>query len=99
MTSPSENKVLLEFYYKIQPYGVGWDGFLKKNNLVKFENNNESPMKDILLMFLGIITVYFGLFGTGYLIYNDIFLGSFMIIISFSSAFLTNYIMSNVYKG
>ena len=99
MTSPSENKVLLEFYYKIKPYGIGWDGFLMKNNLVKFENNNESPMKDILLMFLGIITVYFGLFGTGYLIYNDIFLGSFMIIISFSSAFLTNYIMSNGYKG
>ena len=92
LTSPSENKVLLEFYYKIKPYGVGWNGFLKKNNLVKFKNN-ESPMKDLLLMFLGIITVYFGLFGTGYLIYNELFLGFFMIIISFSSAYLTNYIM------
>ena len=99
MTSPSENKVLLEFYYKIKPYGIGWNGFLKKNNLVKFENNNESPMKDLLLMFLGIITVYFGLFGTGYLIYNEMFLGSFMIIISFLSAYITNYIMSNDHKG
>ena len=99
MTSPSENKVLLEFYYKIKPYGIRWNGFLKKNNLVKFENNNESPMKDLLLMFLGIITVYFGLFGTGYLIYNEMFLGSFMIIISFLSAYITNYIMSNDHKG
>ena len=99
MTSPSENKVLLEFYYKIKPYGIGWNGFLKKNNLVKFENNNESPMKDLLLMFLGIITVYFGLFGTGYLIYNEMFLGSFMNIISFLSAYITNYIMSNDHKG
>ena len=92
LTSPSENKVLLEFYYKIKPYGVGWNGFLKKNNLVKFKNN-ESPMKDLILMFLGILTVYFGLFGTGYLIYNELFLGFFMITISFSSAYLTNYIM------
>jgi Na+/proline symporter len=98
-TSPSENKVLLEFYYKIKPYGIGWNGFLKKNNLVKFKNSVDSPMKDLVLMFLGIVTVYFGLFGTGYLIYNQLLIGSFMITISFSSAYAANYIMSSNTKG
>ena len=52
-------------------------------------------MKDLLLMFLGIITVYFGLFGMGYFIYNKLLIGSIMIIISLISAYTTNYIMSN----
>ena len=72
---------------------------MKKNNLVKFENSVDSPMKDLMLMFLGIVTVYFGLFGTGYLIYNQLFIGSLMITISLSSAYVANYIMSSNTKG
>ena len=61
----------------------------------KTRNNEDSSMKDLLLMFLGIITVYFGLFGMGYFIYNKLLIGSIMIIISLISAYTTNYIMSN----
>ena len=93
-TKPSDNKILLEFYTRIKPYGIGWNGFLKSNNIKKTRNNEDSSMKDLLLMFLGIITVYFGLFGIGYFIYNKLLIGSIMIIISLISAYTTNYIMS-----
>ena len=95
LTKPSDNRILLEFYNRIKPYGIGWDGFLKSNNIKKTRNNEDSSMKDLLLMFLGIITVYFGLFGMGYFIYNKLLIGSIMIIISLTSAYNTNYIMSN----
>ena len=95
LTKPSDNRILLEFYNRIKPYGIGWNGFLKSNNIKKTGNNEDSSMKDLLLMFLGIITVYFGLFGMGYFIYNKLLIGSIMIIISLISAYTTNYIMSN----
>ena len=95
LTKPSDNRILLEFYNTIKPYGIGWNGFLKSNNIKKTRNNEDSSMKDLLLMFLGIITVYFGLFGMGYFIYNKLLIGSIMIIISLISAYTTNYIMSN----
>ena len=94
LTKPSDNRILLEFYSRIKPYGIGWNGFLKSNNIKKTRNNEDSSMKDLLLMFLGIITVYFGLFGIGYFIYNKLLIGSIMIIISLISAYTTNYIMS-----
>ena len=95
LTKPSDNRILLEFYNRIKPYGIGWNGFLKSNNIKKTRNNEDSSMKDLLLMFLGIITVYFGLFGMGYFIYNKLLIGSIMIIISLISAYTANYIMSN----
>ena len=95
LTKPSDNRILLDFYNRIKPYGIGWNGFLKSNNIEKTRNNEDSSMKDLLLMFLGIITVYFGLFGIGYFIYNKLLIGSIMIIISLISAYTTNYIMSN----
>ena len=95
LTKPSDNRILLEFYNRIKPYGIGWNGFLKSNNIKKTGNNEDSSMKDLLLMFLGIITVYFGLFGMGYFIYNKLLIGSIMIIISLTSAYTANYIMSN----
>jgi len=45
-------------------------------------------------MFLGVFTVYFGLFGAGLLIYGNFLFGNLLLIISFVSAYFTNYIMS-----
>ena len=84
-----------EFYSRIKPYGIGWNGFLSISNIPKLDHNNEeSPMRDLLLMFLGVFTVYFGLFGTGLLIYGNFLSGNLLLIISFVSAYFTNYIMS-----
>ena len=97
LTKPTKKEKLLEFYYKIKPYGIGWNGFLSINNLVKF-NSKESPMKDLLLMFICIIIVYFGLFGVGYLLYGKTLFGTIMLIISFVLSITANNIMSEQYK-
>ena len=98
LTKPSDKNTLKEFYSRIKPYGIGWNGFLSISNIPKSDHNNEeSPMRDLLLMFLGVFTVYFGLFGTGLLIYGNFLSGNLLLIISFVSAYFTNYIMS--YKG
>ena len=97
LTKPTKKEKLLEFYYKIKPYGIGWNGFLSINNLVKF-NGKESPMKDLLLMFICIIIVYFGLFGFGYLLYGKMLFGTIMLIISFVLSITANNIMSGQYK-
>lgn len=98
-TNPTENKILMEFYNKIKPYGIGWNGFLLANKIQIKNIKEESPMRDILLMILGILTVYFGLFGTGLLIYGKLMMGNLLIIISFIFAIAANYIMSNVDNG
>ena len=95
-TNPTENKTLMEFYNKIKPYGIGWNGFLLANKIQIKNIKEESPMRDILLMILGILTVYFGLFGTGLIIYGKLMIGNLLIIISFISAYTANYIMSNI---
>ena len=97
LTKPTKKEKLLEFYYKIKPYGIGWNGFLSINNLVKF-NGKESPMKDLLLMFICIIIVYFGLFGFGYILYGKMLFGNIMLIISFVLSITANNIMSGQYK-
>ena len=95
LTKPSDKNTLKEFYSRIKPYGIGWNGFLSISNIPKSDHNNEeSPMRDLLLMFLGVFTVYFGLFGTGLLIYGNFLFGNLLLIISFVSAYFTNYIMS-----
>jgi len=94
LTKPSDKENLLKFYYKIKPYGIGWNGFLKSNNLEKNQNTKDSPMKDLLLMFLCVVIVYFGLFGTGYILYNNLLIGSLMLTISFISGLITRNIMS-----
>jgi Na+/proline symporter len=58
LTKPTENSRLFEFYKKIKPYGIGWNKFLKNNNIdVKNKELKESPMSDLLSMFLGIVIV------------------------------------------
>ena len=97
LTKPTKKEKLLEFYYKIKPYGIGWNGFLKTNNLVKFKGK-DSAMRDLFLMFIYIIIVYFGLFGVGYLLYGNILYGTIMLIISFVLSISANNIMSKQYK-
>ena len=99
LTKPTENNTLIKFYNKIKPYGVGWRGFLLSNKIQIKHNKKDSPMRDILLMILGILTVYFGLFGVGFLIYGNILMGTLLIIISFISTYAANYIMSNIDNG
>jgi len=94
MTKPTEKNKLLEFYNLIRPYGFGWSEFIKRHNMIIKPNRGESAMRDLLLVFLGVVMVYFSLFGIGYILYNQIVLGVFMIGLSVVSFISTNYIMS-----
>jgi Na+/proline symporter len=96
LTKPTENSRLLEFYKKIKPYGIGWNKFLKNNNIaVKNKEFKESPMSDLLSMFLGIVLVYSGLFGIGYLLYGNITYSLILFFLLFVSAYKLNKIMNS----
>ena len=96
VTKPTENSRLFEFYKKIKPYGIGWNKFLKNNNIdVTKKELKESPMSDLLSMFLGIVIVYSGLFGTGYLLYGNITFSLILFFLLFISAYKLNKIMNS----
>ena len=96
LTKPTENSRLFEFYKKIKPYGIGWNKFLKHNNIdVKNKELKESPMSDLLSMFLGIVIVYSGLFGTGYLLYGNTTYSLILFFLLFISAYKLNKIMNS----
>ena len=99
ITKPTDNDKLLSFYKKIKPYGIGWKSFRLLNNISLSQKDSKSSMNDLLLLFLGILAVYFCLFGFGYILFDEKLIGVFMLTISFISAFFANYIMKNIYNN
>ena len=95
LTKPTDDDKLMEFYKKIKPYGVGWNGFINKLNIKRINDKGDSAMRDLFLVFLGVLMVYFGLFGIGYILYNQMVIGVLLLILSSISFIITNYIMSN----
>ena len=95
LTKPTDDDKLMEFYKKIKPYGVGWNGFISKLNIKRINDKGDSAMRDLFLVFLGVLMVYFGLFGIGYILYNQMVIGVVLLILSSISFIITNYIMSN----
>ena len=95
LTKPTDNDKLMEFYKKIKPYGLGWNGFINKFNIKRINDKSDSAMRDLFLVFLGVLMVYFGLFGIGYILYNQMVIGVVLLILSSISFIITNYIMSN----
>ena len=95
LTKPTDDDKLMEFYKKIKPYGVGWNGFISKLDIKRINDKGDSAMRDLFLVFLGVLMVYFGLFGIGYILYNQMVIGVVLLILSSVSFIVTNYIMSN----
>ena len=95
LTKPTDDDKLMEFYKKIKPYGLGWNGFISKLNIKRINDKGDSAMRDLFLVFLGVLMVYFGLFGIGYILYNQMVIGVVLLILSSISFIITNYIMSN----
>ena len=94
LTKPTDDDKLMEFYKKIKPYGVGWNGFISKLDIKRINDKGDSAMRDLFLVFLGVLMVYFGLFGIGYILYNQMVIGVVLLILSSISFIITNYIMS-----
>ena len=82
MSKPTDNKVLINFVKKINPGGPGWKRF-ESGKVTKDWN----VPKGILMMFLGCLSVYSFLFGTGYLIYGNPSLSLIIIAIGLISSF------------
>ena len=72
---------------------------LQMNNISLSQKDSKSSMNDLLLLFLGILAVYFCLFGFGYILFDENLIGVFMLTISFISAFFANYIMKIIYNN
>ena len=95
LTKPTDDDKLMEFYKKIKPYGVGWNGFISKLNIKRINDKSDSANERPISRFLGVLMVYFGLFGIGYILYNQMVIGVVLLILSSISFIITNYIMSN----
>ena len=72
VTAPTDDEVLISFYKKIRPNGIGWQGFLSKIRSQGIEMNvsKSSLGLEIILSTFGIIGVYCALFSTGNFIYG-----------------------------
>ena len=72
VTAPTDDEVLISFYKKIRPNGIGWKGFLSKIRSQGIEMNvsKSSLGLEIILSTFGIIGVYCALFSTGNFIYG-----------------------------
>ena len=74
LTPPTENSVLFEFYKKVKPYGMGWNGFksrISAQTQTKLEESPDHFTVDLASMLLGVLLVYCALFATGYFIYGN----------------------------
>ncbi len=98
LTKPEDDKVLFDFYKKIQPGGPGWNATLrnaeKKQVTIKTDFSQWSVPSGILAMLVGCVLIYGALFATGYWIYGKYTLGIILTIIVIIAA----YILSKLWK-
>ena len=72
-TQHTDKDVLLEFYKKVRPYGIGWNRFKRKINWsTTLPPITENLTRDIASMLLGCAAVYTTLFGFGYVLYGNV---------------------------
>ena len=74
LTKPTDIQVLIRFYKLIRPHSNGWKPVIaygKKHGLIHDEEVTQGSLpSELLMMFLGCISVYALLFGMGYTIYG-----------------------------
>lgn len=83
LTPPARVETLQSFYDHIRPMGPGWRGAgiaLGERDL------SESPSAAFLAWFLGCLTIYAALFGTGYLLYGSLAVGGACLAVAAAAA-------------
>jgi len=83
MTPPADDETLRGFYEKIRPMGRGWTG---AGLGLEPRPGDAGPSAAFLAWFLGCVTIYSALFGTGYLLYGRTALGVTCIAVAFGGA-------------
>jgi hypothetical protein len=75
LTAPAKESTLRTFYREIRPFGSGW------REVLGLGDDDPGPERGgvaagFLGWFLGLAAVYSALFGTGFLLYGNLLLGS-----------------------
>ena len=84
LTRPTDNETLLNFYQTIRPAGPGWNTVLRKAKLShrELEPAPEGELTlEILCALVGVFTVYFALFATGYWIYGQVVVATILTVL------------------
>lgn len=92
LTRPTSQETMVEFCRIARPGGPGWQKVLDR---AKGEGEDIRPLRDdawnvpqgILCMVLGCVAIYSTLFATGYWIYGNIMLATFLTLTAFVSAY------------
>ncbi len=75
LTSPTDQKTLIQFYKLIKPASLGWKTVINKaiveGEMEKGQIEHGQLPLEILCMFIGCVTVYCALFATGFWIYGN----------------------------
>ncbi len=100
MTPASSAEVLERFYLAIRPVGPGWAkvraDLAAKGTLVPEPVAGESITRGIAGFVIGSFSVYFFLFGVGYLIYGNMALGGGLLVLSaIGIVYLVKRVISN----
>jgi len=70
-TQPTDKSVLKNFVKLTKPGGPGWKNINKELESENYPSIKNKLATEILMMFIGTITVYSALFATGFWIYNN----------------------------
>jgi SSS family solute:Na+ symporter len=98
LTKQEDEKVLQDFYLRIQPGGPGWKKVIKSANMENIDivtsNVAWSVPSGIIAMLLGCVLIYSCLFATGYWIYADFSLAIILTI----TAIISGVMLIRVWK-
>ncbi len=98
LTKPEDDKVLFDFYKKIQPGGPGWKTTLqaaeKQGVTIKTDFTQWSVPSGILAMLVASVLIYGVLFAMGYWIYGNYTLAIILTIV----VIIATYILSKLWK-
>lgn len=98
LTKPTDEKVLINFFKKIRPHGMGWRPIIKAGSAIgQIDSSDTSTGRlstEILMMFLGCIGVYALLFSMGFVLYGQSVNAVIGIIIAIGSGLL----MKNLWR-
>ncbi len=74
LSKPTDTSVLIRFYKLIRPHSIGWRPIIaagKQQGIISDQEVTQGALpSELLMMFLGCISVYAMLFGMGYVIYG-----------------------------
>jgi solute:Na+ symporter, SSS family len=77
-TKPTDKKTLVDFYTRIRPSGKSWEKAVGSEVYNSVTERGSLPLQ-ILAMFLGCLMVYAALFGTGYILYDQMGNGAMLL--------------------